>query len=156
MNRLLILGVLSGLVLATGSQSAEPEKPKATTFEGKVYPTSVALKKLGIFADNDSDGLALVTDDGTLYTLVKDDESRILFLDAELRKRTFRLTAVKVAGSQMLQVKKVQTIKEGIVYNVDYWCEHCQLAAPEPGRCVCCGAIVALRELPVDPKKAGK
>jgi predicted RNA-binding protein with PUA domain len=39
-------------------------------------------------------------------------------------------------------------VKAGKVFDVDYWCENCQLAATEPGKCKCCGADVVLRELP--------
>jgi hypothetical protein len=39
-------------------------------------------------------------------------------------------------------------VKNGKVYDVDYWCDPCQLAATEPGPCKCCGGPIALRELP--------
>ena len=94
--------------------------------------------------------MAIVTADGKLYVLVKTAKSRLLFMDKQLANRQFRLTGKVVPGTQMLKVEQVQTIKEGKVFNVDYWCENCELAASEPGKCFCCGAETALRETPAD------
>lgn len=137
---------LLALFLPVVAFAADP--PKATTFDGKVQPLAVALKKLGAKPDADTDGLTLVTAGGEVFTLVKDDASRKLFLDPNLHDRDVRLTAVKLPGTQTLQVQKVQTVKDGKAFDVDYWCDQCQLAATQPGKCVCCGGDVVLRELP--------
>jgi hypothetical protein len=136
--------------------AAEPLKPQAMTFHGQVYPTNVALKKLGILADDDTEGITLVVDDGQLFTIIKDDQSRMLYLDPDLHNRKLCLTAVKIPNTQMLQIKKVQTLKDGKLYNVDYWCDRCQLAATQPGRCICCGEVVFRRELPANSTTSGK
>jgi hypothetical protein len=135
------------VVLAAGSPAAS----KSTTppaYEGKVVPLVKLLDRLGAKADPDTAGVALATADGTVYTLVKDDASRLLFVDPNLHDRTVRLTARLLPGTRVLVVEKVQTVKVGKVYDVDYWCENCQLAATEPGKCKCCGGDTVLRELP--------
>ena len=106
------------------------------------------LKKLGAKPDADTAGVALVTADGTVYALVKDDASRLLFLDKQLHNRDVRLTGKLLPGTQVLKVEKVQTVKAGKVFDVDYWCENCQLASTQPGKCMCCGAETELRERP--------
>ena len=137
-------------VLAAPVPAADPAKPAAVTFDGKVMPLADALKKLGARPDADTTGVALVAADGTVYTLVKDEKSRLLFLDKQLHNREVRLTARVLPGTQTLKVEKVQTVaKGGKVFDVDYWCENCQLAAAEPGKCMCCGADLVLRERPV-------
>ncbi|MBP3958868.1 hypothetical protein J8F10_26780 [Gemmata sp. G18] len=121
---------------------------KALAFDGKIVPLADALKKLGVKPDADTAGVALVTADGTTYTLVKDEKTRLLFLDPQLHNRDVRLTAKVLPGTRVLHVERVQTIKSGKAFNVDYWCEQCQLDATEPGPCKCCGGETALRELP--------
>jgi hypothetical protein len=121
-------------------------KDTVQVIEGKVVPLANALKKLGAKPDADSAGVAFVTADGIVYTLVKDDVSRLLFLDKQLHKRDVRLTGKRLPGTQILKVEKVQTVKAGKVFDVDYWCENCQLAYPQPGKCMCCGSETELRE----------
>ncbi len=136
--------------------AAGPVKPQTTTFQGQVYPIAVALKKIGIPADDDSEGIALITDEGQFFTIIKDDVSRMLYLDPDLHNRKLCLTGVKIPNTQILQIKKVQTIKDGKLYDVDYWCDRCQLAASQPGRCICCGEVVFRRELPADSPKSSR
>lgn len=128
--------------------AAPPAAAPAQAFDGKVVPLADALKKLGVKPDADTAGVALVTAEGTVYTLVKDEKTRLLFLDQQLQNREVRLTARVLPGTHVLQVEQVQTVKGGKAFNVDYWCEQCQLEATEPGPCKCCGGETILRELP--------
>lgn len=127
---------------------ASPANDTVQVLDGKVVPLADALKKLGVKPDPDTVGVALVTAEGTVYTLVKDEKTRLLFLDAQLQNRDVRLTARVLPGTRVLQVDRVQTVKGGKVFNVDYWCDQCQLEAAEPGPCKCCGGETVLRELP--------
>ena len=153
MTRLFVTASALVLGLAVGTAAPPAEVPArantSLTFDGKVVPLAEALKKLGAKPDADTVGVVLVTADGTVYALVKDDASRLLFLDKQLHTRDVRLTGRPLPGTQMLKVEKVQTMKDGKVFDVDYWCENCQLAYPEPGKCMCCGGETALRERPV-------
>jgi len=45
-------------------------------------------------------------------------------------------------------VVSVQTVKDGTVYDVDYWCEICQISLLQPGKCYCCGDETVRRERP--------
>lgn len=153
----LSLGLLVVLAFGPHATPADPVKSqsgeaKPQPFIGKVMPLGKALEKLGAKNDADATGIALVTDDGTIYTLVKDDVSRLLFLDKQFQDRQVQLTANRLAGTQILQVTTVQTLKDGKLHDVFYWCENCQLAATEPGPCKCCGAETALFEAPVKAK----
>lgn len=148
------LAFLFVLIVPVLAICADP--PKATTIDGKVQPLAAALKELGAKPDADTDGVALVTDKGDVFTLVKDDASRKLFLDSTLHNRAVKLTAVKLPGTQVLKVEKVQTVKDGKVFDVDYWCDQCQLAATQPGKCICCGSDVVLRETPAKTTKPAK
>ena len=91
-------------------------------------------------------GLVLEGDDGVIRPIVEDAGSRKLFLDARLRDRPLRLTALVGVGG--LQVVFVQTVGDDGTCDVDYWCEVCQISLTEPGPCYCCGQDVVLRERP--------
>jgi hypothetical protein len=137
---------LVAVVLLVGVCGAEPpkaapEKPKVYT--GKVVPLKDSKGK------PDKRGLVLKTDDGTSYPIVEDGVSGKLYQDARLRNRPVRLTALRQTGTGKLQVVRVQTVKDGEVHDVDYWCEVCQISLDHPGQCYCCGDEVELRERPV-------
>jgi hypothetical protein len=134
--------LLVGLCYAGQRKPAAPEKPQV--FTGKVA-TPAAMK--GRAAAKPTT-LELTADDGTAYTIPEDDASRLLFVDGRLRDRPLCVTAVKAAGKNRLQVIAVQVVKDEVVYDVDYWCEICQITANCPGACVCCGDPLEYRERP--------
>jgi hypothetical protein len=67
---------------------------------------------------------------------------------SQLRDRPVRLTGQLAPGTKTLRVQSVQTVADGRVYDVDFWCEVCQISHPTPGHCVCCGDETMLRERP--------
>ena len=167
LKTLLLLFVVVQLSAAEGidAKKAKPAKAeaqpaaknaplKSQVFEGQVLPLTEIVKKQSAAADEDALKVSRVlkTDDGKVFTLVKDDASRKFFLDDRLLRRPMKFTAVQVPGTQILVLTQAQSILKGKLHDVDYWCEKCQLSATEPGLCKCCGKLVELRELPVEPK----
>src|SRR5262245_25901261 len=73
--------------------SPKPEDVKPRYFEGKVVPLDDVVAKSGTKLDADAAPywLALVTDDGKVYPLVKDGGSRLFFRDKALLNRPMRL-----------------------------------------------------------------
>ncbi len=135
---LFVAGVCGGEPPESRTASAQPR-----VFTGKLIPLAAPGGKPG------DRGLALATvGDGAAHPLAEDGASRMLFLDGRLRNRTVRLTALREPGSGTLRVVRVQTVKGGEVYDVDYWCETCQISQMQPGGCVCCGDELELRERP--------
>lgn len=92
--------------------------------------------------------VALVGDDRTNYPLVEDGASEMLFQDKRLRDRPVRLIAMRLRGTNVLRVVRVQTVGKDGVFDVDYWCEVCQISLSHPGACYCCGQEAELRERP--------
>ena len=141
------------LGLCSVALAAEPAKapPKTETFDGKVVPLAGVLEKLGARLDPDAaaNALALVTDDGKVYPLVKDDGSRLFFKDKRLLDRRMHLTGRLLADVGMLQVVQVNSWVNGKLCEVYYWCDVCSIRRSEAGRCDCCGAPLVLREEPV-------
>lgn len=145
---MLSLAVTAG-VLFFAPAAGSLAQPRA--FDGKVEVTTAGGP------DQPPKALALVNPDGTKLPIADDDGSKMLFLDKELRGRSVRLTAVSERPGTPLRVEKVQLLVGGEVWNVDYWCENCQLSYTQPGRCLCCGAETVRRELPAKPAtKAGR
>jgi hypothetical protein len=153
---LLLALLLSSAEGAEKKRAAPPreEAANARSFEGAVLPLAEIVKTQSATADEDALKLSRVlkAKDGKIYSLVKDDASRKLFMDDRLLRRPLRITALPVPGSQLLVVVQVQSFKDGKLHDVDYWCEMCQLAAAEPGKCKCCGNTLELRELPAEPQ----
>lgn len=135
---LMVLGIVAG-----GGSPAPPtdsEKPRVLT--GKI------VRATGPNGKPTDRGLTLASDDGSNYPIVEDAGSRMLFTDVRLRNRPVRLTALRAPGKAGLQVVRVQTIRDGAAYDVDYWCEICQISQDCPGQCVCCGEEAEFRERP--------
>lgn len=141
---LALLTTLTPTLSAAGDLRPEPVQ----SFRGRVLPLAKVLEKQGVKADA-AQGMALVGDDGKLYTLVKDDIARLLFLDKELHDRSMQLTGRLLPGSQVLHVTGVHSLVDGKPHEIFYWCEKCQLRATEPGPCKCCGGPTERLERPV-------
>src|SRR6266481_2173685 len=81
---------------------------KTQAYAGKVVPLAELLKKeVKLDEDAAPHWLALVTDDGKIYPLVKDAGARIFFKDAKLLNRPMRLTGRLIPNSNLLQVVSV-------------------------------------------------
>jgi hypothetical protein len=139
------------LMLSLATARAGGDADKTQYYMGKVVPVAGLVEKFGGKLDSDaaSTSLALVADDGKVYTLVKDDGSRMFFLDKRLLNRPMRLTGRLLPGSQLLQVVEVHSYKDGVLHNVYYWCDVCAIKRFEKKLCDCCGAPMQLREEPV-------
>jgi hypothetical protein len=144
------LGALAALVVClTPLLRAAPTKPE--DYDGKVVPLADVLARQGATLDKDArpSWLALVTDDGKVYPLVKDDGSRMFFKDERLLNRRMRLTGRVLPDVGMLQVVQVHSWQNGKPNEVYYWCDICSIRRSEKGKCDCCGAPLELREEPV-------
>ena len=140
------------LCLAARTDGAARGKVKTQDYDGKVAPLAELLEKFGARLDADAapSWLALVTKDGTVYPLIKDDGSRMFFKDKRLLNRPMRLTGRLHPGSHLLQVVSVHTIVKGKLCEVYYWCDICTIKRYENKRCDCCGGPMMLREEPVE------
>src|SRR5437867_3585658 len=120
-------------------------------FTGKVVPLAGLVEKIGSQLDADAGPhwLALVTDDGKVYPLIKDGGSRLFFKDRALLNRPMRLTGRLLPGSQLLQVIEVHSLRMGKLYEIYYWCNVCSIRRGEKNACECCGGPMELKEEPV-------
>ena len=142
---------LSPFLLAADKKETKDKEPKTEHYTGKVVRLGPLLEKFGAKLDADAapSWLALQGDDGKVYPLVKDDGSRMFYLDKRLLDRPMRLTGRLHPGSQMLQALAVHSLVKGELHEVYYWCDICSIRSGEKKECACCGGPVELREEPV-------
>jgi hypothetical protein len=143
----------AGVALCAGTQLvAAPEKlPKPETYTGKVKPLAELVAQIGSKLDADAapHWLALVTDDGKIYPLIKDTGGRMFFVDKRLLNRPMRITGRLLPGTQLMQVLEVQTLIKGVPHEIYYWCDICTIRRNEKMFCECCGAMMDLKEVPL-------
>jgi hypothetical protein len=149
--RRLALGAALVFCVSPFLAGAEKAKPRIERFTGKVVPLADLVAKVGARLDADAapHWLALVTDDGKVYPLVKDSGSRMFFKDKALLNRPMRLTGRLLPGSQILQVLEVHSLRNGRLNEVYYWCNVCSIRRNEKNACECCGGPMELKEVPV-------
>jgi hypothetical protein len=139
------------LLMFQGPVRAGDAAERTQYFQGKIVSLAGTLAKAGVQLDSDAapHWMALVTDDGKIYPLVKDDGSRMFFRDTRLLNRPMRLTGRLIPGSQLLQVVQVHSQIKGELHEVYYWCDICSIKRFQKQDCDCCGAAMELRETPV-------
>ncbi len=140
---------LASCLLPVASEAKEP--PKLVTFTGKVRPLADLVEKIGAKLDRDAapHWLALVTDDGKVYPLIKDDGSRVFFADKDVLDRPMRITGRTLPGSQLLQAIQVHSINKGVVCDLYYWCDICSIRRRSKMICECCGGPMERKEVPL-------
>ena len=85
--------------------------------------------------------------DGRLYKLSATDAMTEMFTDIRVRQRELQITARLFSGERV-EIIKVQSIKEGKLYDLFYFCEVCNITAYAPGPCPCCRNELEFRETP--------
>ncbi len=90
------------------------------------------------------------TTNGVYYTLLRTKLSEALFADPRLRDKELLLTGNLLPKSQIFDVTKMKSIRNGVVYDLYYYCDICAIKTVAPGPCVCCQAPVELVEKPLD------
>jgi rubrerythrin len=89
----------------------------------------------------------LVDKDAKLYGFDPADSSTAVFTDARVRARDLQVTA-RLNAKKRLELIKVQSIREGKLYDIYYFCEICNIRAYVPGPCPCCQNELEFRETP--------
>jgi hypothetical protein len=132
--------------------AAGPVEIKTEYFKGKVVPLAGLLGRIGSKLDADAAPywLALVTDDGKVYPLVKDAGARLFFNDASVLNRPMRVSGRLFQDTHLLQVISVNSYIKGELHDIYYWCDVCSIRRTEKqARCECCGGPMELREVPL-------
>ena len=129
-------------------------QPKLETLRGQVIPLAELLSKEKVELDKDAEPfwLALQTEDGKIYPLVKDVGSRMFYQDKTVLHRPMQVQGRIVGKTGMLQLTEVLSLKDGKPHEIYYWCDVCAIrrnVLDKGGVCECCGGKMELREVPV-------
>ena len=136
----------------TESQSADrAEAVKEIRIRGHIVCLAEAMHDL-YRADLPADHEHLYgfrTTDGVFYTLLRTNLSEALFVDERLHQKTLIITGRTFPKTHLLEAIRLQTVHDGAVHDLYYYCDTCAIRAAAPGDCVCCQAPVELVEKPV-------
>ena len=89
-------------------------------------------------------------EDGTYYTLLRTSLAEALFVDERLHKKDLVIKGRIFPKTQLLEVTRFSSIKDGVVHELYYYCDICYIRAVAPGNCDCCQAPVVLIEKPLN------
>jgi hypothetical protein len=157
MSRLLVLLLatmlfpmpLSSLAAEPGSSGLQGDPYTLTVIRGRAVCLNAAGREVeSIFGCAETGTrFGFASKEGKLYTFMPTDTMTAVFTDARVRQRDLQLTA-RLHGSDKLEIIKVQSVKEGKVYDIFYFCEVCSITAYTPGLCPCCRNELEFRERP--------
>jgi len=131
------------------TRPTEPPDYETVSLRGRVVWLADALeRRFGIETDADAQHavVALETDEGQLYPLVKDNRGRGFHLDPRIQDVEMQLLVRRTKGSPFVQVIRVYTVKSDGLYELDYWCDICSIPMYELKPCECCQGETRLRE----------
>jgi len=85
--------------------------------------------------------------DGGTYAFVPEDALTAMFTDHRVRERELQITAWERQNHQ-LELVGVQSLKNGKLYDLYYYCDICNITAYGPGPCPCCRRDLEFKETP--------
>jgi hypothetical protein len=138
----------AGAALLVGSRG-DAAPPKLDAFTGVVRPLADVLGPLGAKLDAEAapHWLALVTADGKIYPLIKDEGTRVFSADRDVLNRPMRIMGRLLPGSQMLQAIQVHSVHKGVIHDLYYWCDICSIRRRSKMTCECCGGPMERKEV---------
>lgn len=104
-------------------------------------------EKDGKFVANHEHTYGFKTTEGKTYKLVRAKLSEALFVDKRLHEKELLLKGK--ADGEKFEPTAIHSVKNGMVYEVYYWCDICAIESVAPDICVCCQGPVELVEKPL-------
>ena len=135
--------------LAARCQSDTSDKYKLAVIQGRAVCLDASGRvSQSLFGCNDpSARFALIDRDAKLHNFAPTDTATAIFTDGRVRQRELQVTA-RLDSKSQLEIIRVQSIKDGKLYKLYYFCEICNITAYAPGPCPCCGNELEFRETP--------
>jgi hypothetical protein len=93
----------------------------------------------------------LKTADGKYYTLLRTKFSEALFTDERFRQKELLIKGRVFPGTQIFEPAVVHSVRDGVIYDLYYSCDICDIQAVAPGICECCQGPMELVEKPLGP-----
>jgi len=134
---------------AASPPNFQEDEPALVVVRGR----AVCLDSLGheenfLFERDDAGhSFAFKSKTGKLYKFMPGDAMTEMFNDIRVRQRELQISARLHAGDR-LELIKVQSIKEGKLYDIFYYCDVCNIKSYAPGLCPCCRNELEFKETP--------
>ncbi len=150
------VGALS-LALAVSTSAAEPTKtpkPAPTIPEvelrGQVVCLAEEMHRLheADLPTGHAHVYGFKTKDGKFYTLLRTKLSEALFDDERLRTKELLLKGRVFPKSQVFEPTLIRSVRNGVVHDLYYYCDVCDIQSVSPAECACCQGPVELIEKP--------
>jgi hypothetical protein len=147
---LAILSIHTMLVPVPASvpQSASDPYPLAV-IQGRVVCIDGSGQEKNPFFDCSSPDCRFVlkAKDGKEYRFLSGDPEAAIFTDSRVRQRDLQITG-RLHPEKTIEIIKVQSIRDGKLYDIYYFCELCNIRRYAPGLCPCCRNELEFRETP--------
>jgi hypothetical protein len=125
-----------------------PDSLVAVARATPIHQESKQMIVRGRVVSLDSPGVyGFKSENGTSYSFLADDVMTGMFGDKRVRDRLLKITA-QLHPDSRLEVIKVQSILNGKLNDLYYFCELCNITAYAPGPCPCCREELEFRETP--------
>lgn len=134
---------------AAAQQPEAAGKPAQVVLRGHAVCLDAGGKRLDAGSGCNEPGVryALADGDSKLHEFSRADTGAAIFADARVRQRDLQITA-QLTAERQLEVVRVQSVREGKLYDLYYFCELCNIRAYAPGLCPCCRNEMEFRETP--------
>ena len=140
------------LLMSGAKPATEVPKPKDVELHGKIVCLAEEMHthyKVELSGEHEHlDGVK--TKDGKYYTFLRSSLSEALFVDKRLHEKDLIINGRVFPKTQLLEVTRIRSIRDGVVHELYYYCDTCYIRAVAPGNCDCCQAPVVLIERPLN------
>ena len=143
--------ILVLLIIGAKSPTEKPE-PKDVKLHGKIVCLAEEMHthyKVELFG-NHAHLYGVKTEEGEYYTLLRTSLAEALFVDERLHEKDLVINGRVFPKTQLVEVTRFSSIKDGVVHELYYYCDTCYIRAVAPGNCDCCQAPVVLIERPLN------
>ncbi len=140
------------LLLSGAKPTTEVPKPKDVELHSKIVCLAEEMHthyKVELSGEHEH-LYGIKTKDGKYYTLLRTSLSEALFVDEHLHEKDLIINGRVFPKTQLLEVIRIRSIRDGIVHELYYYCDTCYIRAVAPGNCDCCQAPVVLIEKPLN------
>ena len=151
-QRLIPLFIILSLLMSGATPPTEAPKPKEVKLRGNIVCLAEEMHthyNVELFKSHEH-LYGLKTEDGKYYTLLRTSLAEAFFVDERLHEKDLVINGRVFPNTQLLEVIRFSSIKDGIVHELYYYCDTCYIRAVAPGDCDCCQAPVVLIEKPLN------
>ncbi len=150
--RLFPFFVILVFLLSGATPPTEAPKPEAVELKGTVVCLAEEMHthyNVELFKTHEP-LYGIKTEEGEYYTLLRTSLAEALFVDEQLHKKNLVITGRVFPKTQLLEVTRFLSIRDGVLHDLYYYCDTCYIRTVAPGNCDCCQAPVVLIERPLN------